>query len=92
LSRTILIKDDKGKEAPALDLFAHVIRYLKGHLLTSLDKKGTTVNNSDIHWVLTVPAIWTDSAKQFMREAADKVKLTIQYVMKGTVCVYVEYN
>lgn len=73
MSRTILIKDDKGKEAPALDLFAHVIRYLKSHLLDSLDKKGTTVNNSDIHWVLTVPAIWTDSAKQFMREAADKV-------------------
>ena len=27
----------------------------------------------DITWVLTVPAIWTDSAKQFMREAAVQV-------------------
>ena len=78
LSRSMLIKDDKGKEAPALDLFAHVIKYLKGHLLSALETKGTTVNNMDIHWVLTVPAIWTDSAKQFMREAANKVN-AIQY-------------
>ena len=27
----------------------------------------------DIQWVLTVPAIWTPAAKQFMREAAYKV-------------------
>jgi hypothetical protein len=26
-----------------------------------------------IHWVLTVPAIWKDNAKQFMREAAQQV-------------------
>lgn len=85
LSRTILIKDDKGKEAPALDLFAQVIRYLKNHLLSALDTKGTTVNNKDIHWVLTVPAIWTDSAKQFMREAANKVH--IRRVFHIYVCI-----
>lgn len=27
----------------------------------------------DIQWVLTVPAIWTPGAKQFMRKAATKV-------------------
>ena len=27
----------------------------------------------DINWVLTVPAIWSDAAKQFMREAAVEV-------------------
>jgi hypothetical protein len=31
------------------------------------------IRNSDIHWVLTVPAIWNDAAKQFMREAAEEV-------------------
>lgn len=84
LSRTILIKDDKGKEAPALDLFAQVIRYLKNHLLSALDTKGTTVNNKDIHWVLTVPAIWTDSAKQFMREAANKAGILTEQL---TICL-----
>ena len=31
------------------------------------------MEDSDITWVLTVPAIWTDPSKQFMREAAEKV-------------------
>jgi hypothetical protein len=31
------------------------------------------IRPSEIHLVVTVPAIWSDSAKQFMREAADKV-------------------
>ena len=30
-------------------------------------------NVLDIQWVLTVPAIWTPRAKQFMREAAYEV-------------------
>ena len=29
----------------------------------------------DIHWVLTVPAIWNEPAKQFMREAAVDVRI-----------------
>ena len=32
-------------------------------------------NVNDIQWVLTVPAIWTPGAKQFMREAAYEVSL-----------------
>lgn len=75
LSKATLIRYDKGKEVPALDLFVHVIRYLKKHLLSDLDSKGITVNNEDIHWVLPVPVIWTNSERQFMGEAADKVKV-----------------
>ena len=54
-------------------MFAAVIRFLKGHLLDTLEKRGTGIENNDIHWVLTVPAIWSDSAKQFMRESANEV-------------------
>jgi hypothetical protein len=32
------------------------------------------LEEKDIHWVLTVPAIWNDVAKQFMREAAENVR------------------
>ena len=35
------------------------------------------VTDADVHWVLTVPAIWDDAAKQFMREAAEKVNTVI---------------
>ena len=31
----------------------------------------------DIQWVLTVPAIWTPRAKQFMREAAYEVRFAL---------------
>lgn len=62
---------------PAMKVFGEVIKYLKGHLLGALKKRGTLVDNSDIHWVLTVPAIWADSAKQFMREAAYEVNFTL---------------
>lgn len=75
LSKATLIRDDKGKEVPALDLFAHVIKYLKNHLLSDLDSKGITVNNKDIHWVLPVPVIWKNSERRFMGEAANKVKV-----------------
>lgn len=76
LSKSKLIKDDIGKEAPALDMIVHVIRYLKNHLLSTLTTTGITVNNRDIHWVLPVPAMWIVSAKTFMREAANKVYVT----------------
>ena len=33
----------------------------------------TWITDDEILWVLTVPAAWTDSAKQLMRESAEKV-------------------
>nr|XP_019921191.2 heat shock 70 kDa protein 12B [Crassostrea gigas] len=84
LSKSMLIKDDKGNEAPALYVFAQVIRYLKNHLLSALDTKNTTINNEDIHWVLPVPALWTCSAKQFMREAANKAGILTEQL---TLCL-----
>ena len=73
LTRKTLVKDDEGRELPALDIFSMVIKYLKEHLLETLETRGTGLDNNDIHWVLTVPAIWSEPAKQFMREAAEKV-------------------
>lgn len=38
------------------------------------DQTGAEFNNADVRWVITVPAIWKQPAKQFMREAAYKVR------------------
>ncbi|XP_045179839.2 heat shock 70 kDa protein 12B-like [Mercenaria mercenaria] len=35
-------------------------------------ERSSAVDEHDIRWVLTVPAIWDDAAKQFMREAAEE--------------------
>lgn len=69
----------------AIIVFSYSIRYLKDHLLEKLltSNLGDKVTVDDIDFVLTVPAIWDDTAKMFMREAAiqvrvgDKKKITI---------------
>lgn len=60
----------------ALDVFSAAIEFLKNHLINSVNKRSSAneVDLTAIRWVLTVPAIWSDSAKQFMREAAEKVR------------------
>ena len=72
MARDIKIKDINEKEMPAIDVFSACIKYLKDHMIkNSEDKRNKRdLSPDDIHWVLTVPAIWDDSAKQFMREAA----------------------
>lgn len=70
LSRDVTIPDIEGKHMPAKTVFSLSINYLKKHLMASLDKRNCGVVMDDILWVLTVPAIWNEPAKQFMREAA----------------------
>ncbi|XP_052068180.1 heat shock 70 kDa protein 12A-like [Mytilus californianus] len=72
VSREMILKDITGKSMPAIDVFALSIMALKNHLISYLVTKGTGVESRDIRWVLTVPAIWTDNAKYFMRESAEK--------------------
>lgn len=70
----LLLEDITGKPMPTIDVFALSIEALKDHLMSYLKKQGTEVELKDIRWVLSVPAIWTDISKQFMRESAVKVK------------------
>lgn len=57
----------------AMKVFSSAIGYLKDHMWATCEMQLSGIKNSDITWVLTVPAIWNDSSKQFMREAAKKV-------------------
>lgn len=61
----------------AVDVFAKVILYLKQHLLSKVKSLDTNMqlSPSDVQWVVTVPAIWDDKAKFFMRKAAEKVAI-----------------
>ena len=69
------IKAANGKSFTALEVFAHSIKFMKDEALRILasDTGDKDFNVLDIQWVLTVPAIWTPRAKQFMREAAYEV-------------------
>ncbi|XP_052579932.1 heat shock 70 kDa protein 12B isoform X2 [Peromyscus californicus insignis] len=60
-----------GKKMLALEVFAHALRFFKEHALQELREQSPSMLEKDtVRWVLTVPAIWKQPAKQFMREAA----------------------
>ncbi|XP_047225572.1 heat shock 70 kDa protein 12A-like isoform X2 [Girardinichthys multiradiatus] len=69
------IKAANGKEMKALQVFTEALKFLKEDALTTIAQHthGKRFTASDFTWVLTVPAIWDNSAKQFMREAATQV-------------------
>lgn len=68
------IPDEMGRILPALDVFSMAIKFLVDDMHTVVkDRVAGTIQKSDVHWVITVPAIWTDSAKQFMRKAGESV-------------------
>ncbi|XP_035678978.1 heat shock 70 kDa protein 12A-like [Branchiostoma floridae] len=72
LDRSVYLTAKNGKTLPAMDVFSHALRYLKQHMMGEIAKVSQTthIGDEDIRWVITVPAIWNDAAKQFMRETA----------------------
>ena len=63
-----------GKVALALDLFALCLMYFKDKALETAAGQGRKYEPAKIQWVVTVPAIWELTAKEFMRQAAYKVE------------------
>ncbi|XP_052807209.1 heat shock 70 kDa protein 12A-like isoform X1 [Mya arenaria] len=85
LRRDSVLRDIEGKQMPALEVFAMAIRHLYKCLVDDVKTRDPDVKRDDITWVITVPAIWSDAAKQFMREASvkagidnDKLKLVLE--------------
>lgn len=72
LNEKTKIPDCTGEQMPAIEVFSAGIRYLKTHLFTHFNER-IPMRDADIHWVLTVPAIWDEAAKKFMRICAEKV-------------------
>jgi len=66
------IRAVNGMYVRAMTVFARSMEYLKDEALKVICQRtgDEYYNVSDIQWVITVPAIWSPVAKQFMREAA----------------------
>ncbi|XP_060589195.1 heat shock 70 kDa protein 12A-like [Ruditapes philippinarum] len=77
-------------------VFSLAIKFLKQDLLEDCHKQlADVLTEDDIKWVLTVPAIWNDGAKQFMREAAEqagipgsKLKIALEPEAASLYCRY----
>lgn len=67
----------------AMDIFSISIKHLKDTMLETMNTRlaNGIISEKDIDFVLTVPAIWGDEAKFFMREAAIQVSY---YLIQGT--------
>ena len=77
------VDDYLGQRLPLIDVMSKFIGALKDHFLTK-QMGSHNIPIGDILWVLTVPAIWSDEARHFMRSAAEKVSL--QYVCVCCAC------
>ncbi|CAG0912775.1 unnamed protein product [Notodromas monacha] len=75
LSRDTEIMAVNGKTLPAAVVFRHALQFFRDHALAEIGEGcglDAGLNEEDVRWVLTVPAIWRQPAKQLMREAAYK--------------------
>lgn len=68
----------------AIKVFSSAIGYLKDQMLINCRRQLTGIEESDIMWVLTVPAIWDDKSKQLMTETAEEVYLFLYYFLSKT--------
>ena len=73
ISRDTKIRDINGNMFFLRDVIALFIKYLKDELEMCFQMLNINLTATDFHWVITVPAIWTPSGKQMMREAAYQV-------------------
>lgn len=78
---------------PALKIFSDILQHLETVVLRRLgevhgSQPGFT--RRDIEWVLTVPAMWTACARDFMRQAARKVSHEVD-TTRGCVQQLLEY-
>lgn len=77
-------------EVPLLDVMAASLRHFKDDMLEFLSSTaGIQITTKDISWVLTVPAVYDDFAKNFMRNASYKAGM-IDSVGSGNLKICLE--
>jgi molecular chaperone DnaK (HSP70) len=65
------VKSIDGPEMPLMTVIAESLKYISNRALTKLEEQiGKCINLKKIRWVLTVPALWSEEHKLFMRKAA----------------------
>lgn len=59
-----------GRELPLMKVISESLRYIAEKALEKLAEQVGKVVKAKIRWVLTVPALWSEEHKFFMRRAA----------------------
>jgi len=60
-----------GREMPLMTVIAESLKYISNRAIAKLEEQiGKVMNIKKIRWVLTVPALWGEEHKLFMKKAA----------------------
>jgi len=96
LCRGAALRDAAVKQMKALDVFCVVFCQLKDIILNQINLSKAAsfpVTSDDYGWMITTPAIWTDEARQFTREAATHAGLTkIRLVLEPEAAALYDIN
>ncbi|VDI60093.1 Hypothetical predicted protein [Mytilus galloprovincialis] len=72
LNEKTIIQDFTGKQMLAIKVFSGGIKFMKEHLFTHFKERISRLIDTDIRWVMTVPAVWHSTGQQFVRKSAEK--------------------
>lgn len=64
-----------GREMPLMTIIEHTLRFISQQALSKLREQVGKVAAAKIRWVLTVPALWSEEHKLFMRKAAHQAEI-----------------
>ena len=83
MDRNTQLTAANGKNVDAITVFSLSMKYFKDEAVETIRDatKDKYYSAEDFQWVLTVPAIWTAAAKQFIREAAYQVTKSLFLIL-----------
>lgn len=64
-----------GRELPLMKVIAESLKYIAGKAIEKLAEQVGKVVKTKVRWVLTVPALWSEEHKFFMRKAAQEANI-----------------
>ena len=75
------VKALDGREMPLMKVISETLRYIADKAIEKLkDQLGEEiVKKEKLRWVLTVPALWSEKMKMFMRKAAVEAGIVKRY-------------
>lgn len=72
LTKETVLTDIQNREISAMHVFSEAIGYFHDLAYKTAKSVAAELEEDGIQWILPIPAVWTDSSKQFIREAAIK--------------------
>ena len=86
LDREKELEAANGQRLLALTVFSRSLEFFKLGALADINRSAAMDFRVDeVTWVVTVPAIWEEPAKQFMREAAYEASTYYTLMIKSSI-------